>query len=90
MLNEICAEIKNYFTYEADRHIGDWTIENGVLIPSLDFPTDYIRICGSRLNDGVHKKKNGTFTLIDESFHGGIWIMSPPADFLTLVAEIEA
>ena len=45
---------------------------------------------GSRLNDGVHKKKNGAFQLVDESFHGGIWVMSPPADFLALVAEIEA
>lgn len=90
MINEICAEIKNYFTYEDDRHIGDWTISNNILVPSLDFPTDYIRIIGSRLNDGIHKKKNGAFTLKDESFHGGIWIMSPPDDFLSLVAEIEA
>ena len=90
MINEICAEIRNFFSPDDDRHIGDWTIEDGVLSPPLDFPTDYIRIVGSRLNDGVHKKNNGVFTLTDESFHGGIWVMSPPADFLALVAEIEA
>lgn len=88
MLNEICAEIKNYFTYEQDRHIDDWTIENGSLTPSLDFPTDYIRIVGSRLNDGVHQISK--MSLKDESFHGAIWIMSPTEDFLALAEEIAA
>lgn len=89
MIGEICAELKNYFTYEEDRHIGDFTIVNGVLVPSLDFPTDYIRIVDSRLNNGVHKKnKDGVFELADESWHGSVWIMSPTADFLSLVDEI--
>lgn len=89
MIGTICAEIKNFFTYEEDRHLDDWTIENGVLTPFLDIPTDYIRIVGSRRNDGVHKRKqDGTFDLTDESFHGAVWVMSPPADFLALVAEI--
>lgn len=88
MLSEICAEIKNHFTYEEDRHVGDWTIKDGVVTPSLDFPTEYIRIVGSRLNDGVHKVSE--MQLKDETFHGGIWIMSPPNDFLALVAEIES
>lgn len=87
MLGEICAEIKNYFCYHTDRHIDDWTISNGVITPSITIPTDYIRIVGSRLNDGVHKVSE--MQLQDESFHGGIWIMSIPADFLSLVAEIE-
>lgn len=90
MIGDICAEIKNYFTYEEDRHIGDWTISNGMLIPAITIPTDYIRIVGSRLNDGVHERTNGTFTLVDEEFHGAIWIMSVPDDFKTLAAEIEA
>ena len=90
MIGEICAEIKNFFTWESDKYIGDFTISDSTISPSFDLSTDYIRIVGSRLNDGVHKKKNGAFQLVDESFHGGIWIMSPPADFLALVAEIEA
>lgn len=88
MIDEICAEIKNYFCPESDRHIDDWTISDGVLSPSLDFPTDYIRIVGSRLNDGVHKVSE--MNLVDEEWHGGVWIMSPPSDFLALVTEIEA
>lgn len=91
MLTEICAEIKNYFTYESDKHVGDWTITGGALAPSLAIPTNYIRIAGSHKNDGVHTLTNGNFGLVDEDeFHGSVWIMSPPADFLALVAEIEA
>lgn len=87
MLNEVCAEIRNYFTYSRDIHIADWVISDGIITPLLDLPTSYIRIVGSRLNDGVHKISE--MQLHDESFHGGIWIMSIPADFLSLVEEIE-
>ena len=88
MIGEICAEIKNYFTYEGDKHIGDWVISGGQISPIIDFPTEYIRIIGSRLNDGVHKVSE--MQLQDESFHGGIWIMSLPTDFLALADEISA
>lgn len=86
MIGEICAEIKNYFVYEGDRYIGDWVIFNGVISPVLELPTDYIRIQGSRLNDGVHKVSE--MQLIDEAFHGAISIMSPPSHFLSLCDEI--
>lgn len=89
MLDEICAEIKNYFTYESDRVIGDFSISNGVLSPSFEFPTNYFRIVGSHNNDGIHKVSDQD--LVDEGkFHGSVWLMSPPKDFLDLVAEIEA
>lgn len=88
MINEICAEIKNYFTFEFDKYIDDWTIEDGAITPSIDIPTNYIRIVGSRLNDGVHSTANTD--LVNEEFHGAIWIMSPPSDFLALVEEIKA
>ena len=91
MIGDICAEIKNYFTYEEDKHIDDYVISEGQISPILDFPTDYIRIVGSRLNDGVHKVSDfATNPLQDEAFHGAIWIMSPTADFLALVDEISA
>lgn len=89
MLTEICAEIKNYFTWEGDRHIGDFAIEGGRITPQLDIPTDYFRIVGSHLNDGVHKVSDAD--LVDEdTFHGAVWIMSPPNHFLALVEEIES
>lgn len=91
MIGEICAEIKNYFTYDIDKHIGDFVISNGQISPVVDFPTNYIRIIGSRLNDGVHKVSDFTTKpLQDEAFHGAIWVMSPTSAFLELVAEIEA
>lgn len=93
MLSEVCAEIKNYFTYAGDRHIGDFAIIDGQIAPSIDFPTDYIRIIGSHRNDGVHVRdaSTGKFDLIDEgTFHGAVWVMSPPADFIALVADISA
>lgn len=91
MIGEICAEIKNYFTYEDDKHIGDFVISSGQISPVINIPTDYIRIIGSRLNDGVYKVSDLVKNpLTDESFHGAIWVMSPPADFLALVAEIAA
>lgn len=90
MLTEICAEIKNYFTYEKDKHFGDFAIVDGQIVPSIAFPTDYIRIVGSMLNDGVHKLSDENDTLVDEGkFHGAIWVMSPPAAFLALAGEIE-
>lgn len=89
MLTEICAEIKNYFAYESDRHFGDFSVVNGEIVPSLSFPTDYIRIVGSHKNDGVHKLSD--HDLIDEdTFVGAVWIMSPPKAFLDLAADIAA
>lgn len=90
MIQAICSEIKNFFTSDCDRLIGDWTIEGGNFVPPIDFPSDYIRIVGSRKNDGVYKVSEiteGTFT--DERFHGAVWFMCPPKDFLNLVEEIE-
>lgn len=90
MLDEICAELKNYFAKDEDRFIDDWTISNGVITPQIDMPTAYIRIVGSRLNDGVYKVSELATKLEDETFHGAIWVMSPPRAFLDLVKEIEA
>ena len=91
MIGEICAEIKNYFAYSNDRYVGDFVISEGQISPIIDIPTDYIRIVGSRLNDGVHKMSDLVeHPLQDESFHGAVWVMSPPADFLALVADIES
>ena len=81
MLTEVCANIRNYFTYEGDKHFGDFAIIDGLITPSFNIPTDYIRIVGSHKNDGVHKLSDTN--LVDEDkFHGAIWVMSPPADFL--------
>ena len=86
MLSEICAEIKNYFTYRTDKYPGKYKIEGGVIVPAVALPTDYFAIFGSRKNNGVHKT---TDVLKDEDeFVGSVWVMSIPDDFLALAKEI--
>ena len=85
MLSEICAEIKNYFTYRTDKYPGKYKIEGGVIVPAVALPTDYFAIFGSRKNNGVHKT---TDVLKDEDeFVGSVWVMSIPDDFLALAKE---
>lgn len=87
MLTEICAELKNWFVRKGDRHVGKFAIVNGAITPSLDILTDYVKIEGSRKNDGVHKVPASD--LVDEpEFDGVISIMSPPKAFLELAKEI--
>ena len=94
MLSEICADIKNYFTHDDDKHFGKYSIEGGIIIPAvgtkpIDFLTDYIRIAGSHKNDGVHKLSDAD--LVDEGvFEGAVWVMSPPKAFLDLAKDIAA
>lgn len=90
MLTEICAEIRNYFSKEEDRHFGTFKIESGIIVPLLiNADCEYVRICGSRKNDGVHKLSDND--LDDEGeFKGAIWEMYPPKAFLALATEIEA
>lgn len=89
MLEELCAEVKNYFlaNRENDIHDGEYTISNG----SIDFPFlkngQYFRIVGSVLNDGVYQYP--TYNLNDETFSGAVWAMSVPRAFVELAAEIE-
>lgn len=88
MLTDICAEIKNYFTFESDKHIGDFAIVDGLIVPSFDISTRYIRIIGSHRNDGVHCVDDAD--LEDEgTFHGAIWVMSPPTPFLNIAKDIK-
>jgi hypothetical protein len=92
MLNEVCLEINNFFNRNQPRLIGDFTISDGK-ITNTDFlnvikEDQYFRIIGSVFNDGVYKYSD-TLELKDEEFHGALWLMAIPSDFLTLVGEIE-
>lgn len=88
MLTEICAELKNYFSGEGDRIIGDFSVVNGAVSPSLSLNNgQYYRIVGSVFNDGVHKQDD---VLIDEgTFHGAVWLMRIPQALLDLSSDIE-
>lgn len=86
MLNEICAEIRNYFPTE--KRYGNFTIKNGSISP-VDFLQEgqYFRIVGSVFNDGVHQ--HPASDLNDESFNGSVWAMAVPPALIDLSEEIK-
>lgn len=116
MLDEICAYLRNWFTYPEDQYVGDFVIRDGTLPPvrwdgepypvhandgnasndGYEFAlkmadSPYIRIIGSRFNDGVYKATESAVTgLTDEEFHGAVWVMSVPRALADLDAEITA
>lgn len=89
MLDAICREIKNYFSDEEDRFIGDYAIIDGKITPPIAIQEgQYYRIVKSAFNDDVYIA--GQEDLTDEkTFHGAIWLMKPPKEFLALVKDIE-
>lgn len=89
MLDAVCREIKNYFSDEEDRYIGDFAIVNGELTPPIAMQEgQYYRIVHSAFNDDVYI--HGQEELKDENtFHGAVWLMRPPKEFLALVKDIE-
>lgn len=86
MLDEILAEIRNYFVVKV--HSGDFEVIGGRLSP-LDFLQNgqYFRIVGSVMNDGVYRYPCSTLT--DETFGGEIWALAVPPTLIALAAEIE-
>lgn len=86
MLDEILAEIRNYFVVRV--HSGDFKVIGGRLSP-LDFLQNgqYFRIVGSVMNDGVFRYPCSTLT--DETFSGEIWALAVPPTLIALVADIE-
>jgi hypothetical protein len=87
MLNEICAELRNYFV--SDIHNGTFEIVGGKITP-LDFiqENQYFRIVGSVFNDGVYKN-TADLELTNEVFCGAVWSMAVPPSVVDLAAEIK-
>lgn len=91
MINRICGFIHNYFTADADKHAGTYTIENGSITLPFLVVGQYFRIVGSTLNDGIYQYPADG--LMDEAFNGEIWAMKVPKavwDIATEAAELEA
>lgn len=86
MLDEILAEIRNYFIVNV--HSGKFEVIGGNLSP-LDFLKDgqYFKIHGSIFNDGVYRHPESG--LVDETFSGEIWALAVPPTLIALVADIE-
>lgn len=92
MLGEICHAIKNWFPgYPERRYIGDITISGGIVScdgVEVDIEENqFFRVVGSKNIDGVYQYS--VDELPDESYHGGVWFMYIPPDFLSLVAKIQ-
>ena len=87
MLNEVCAEIRNYFV--KDIHNGTFEIVGGKITP-LDFiqENQYFRIVGSVFNDGVYKN-TADLELTNEVFCGSVWAMAVPPSVVALAEEIK-
>jgi hypothetical protein len=87
MLNEVCAEIRNYFV--KDIHNGKFEIVDGKIAP-LDFLQEgqYFRIIGSVFNDGVYQYP--TSGLTDEIYCGAVWGMAVPPAVISLAEEIKS
>ena len=88
MLNEICAELRNYFEVPNGRHFWKFEISGGSIAP-LDFLQEgqYFRIVGSVFNDGVYQYPATSLT--DEVFEGAVWAMALPPSLIALTDEIE-
>lgn len=85
MIEQICAEINNYFVYA--RHVGTYRIQGGSIELPFLVPGQYFCIRGSRLNNGVYQYP--ALDLHDEEFDGEIWEMRVDKDFLFLAADVE-
>lgn len=86
MLTEICQYLKNWFNRGQKKIFGEFTIQDNQLNISDIQAGQYYRIIGSVFNDGVHK--NGSETLVNETFKGAIWLMAVPKDVIALADEI--
>lgn len=91
MLEQVCAEIRNYFTQESDKHSGTYSVVSGAVtsLPPL-YDGQYYRITGSNRNDGVYCHGIDDMALLDEEFTGQIWVMKVPKAFMQLCNDIQA
>ena len=91
ILSAICSEIKNYFTYNTTKIVGDFVISDGALVGDYGLlDGQYYRIVGSVFNDGVHKYGEETDVLTDEAYSGAVWPMAVPQEVVDLATDIAA
>lgn len=87
----VMRQINNYF--EVGRMDGVFAISGNTLSPAP--PTSWCCIKDSLTHDGVWEIADGNLqrvpdTSTDEQFTGRVWLLRPPADFLSLCEEISA
>lgn len=88
---DLMRETRNYFP--AASLDASWTLHSTALTPTNALhPGDWIAITGALHNNGVFQLgQNCTIPgATDETWQGRVWLLAPPADFLTLAQEISA
>ena len=99
-LFSVMREVCNYFIRRDDIRCyeGEVTIDDNFHI-SINVPSPYIIIRGSRKNDGLYIMKNdneikpiifeeGDVHPVAETFKGRVWFSYPPQDFIALCENI--
>lgn len=86
---DLMRETRNFFPAAAMD--GPWTLQGGALTPADDFHTgDWVAVTGSLYNNGIFQLGEGCVIpgAADETWHGRVWLLAPPADFLALAREV--
>lgn len=87
MLEQILMHLNNWFLVPDGVHEGTYTIEGGSIVLPFLISEQYFRICGSVLNDGLHRYP--AEDLKDETFNGSIWVLSIPSAVVSLSDSIK-
>ncbi|MBQ8653976.1 MAG: hypothetical protein IJ507_03485 [Clostridia bacterium] len=85
---DIMREIRNCFPVAVMD--GFWNVSGGVLSPAHGLEgSEFVALEGS-MQDGVHVLTEDFILpgMLDESWHGRVWLLQPPADFLKLCIQI--
>lgn len=91
MLEQLLAELNNWFIASDGVHVGTFEIKDGRLDLPFLLNGQYFRIMGSILNDGLYRYEAAAApALTDETFDGAVWALAIPKDVLALADEIEA
>lgn len=96
----VMREVCNFFIRRDDiaRYEGTVTIDEDMTI-SIDVPSPYIIIRGSKMNDGIYYMEDkrrihpvlfqeGDVHPVPETFTGRVWFSYPSQDFLALCEQI--
>lgn len=86
---DLMRETRNFFPAAAMD--GTWTLLSGALSPFDGFHVgDWVAVTGSIYNNGVYQLGEGCVIpgATDETWQGRVWLLAPPADFLSLACEI--
>ena len=86
MLEQVLRHLNNWFLLEI--HEGTFTVESGSITLPFLLTNQYICICGSVFNDGLHQYP--VIDLTDETFTGTVWALAVPKAVVTLSTDIAA